>query len=287
VRGWSLLTLVLALAGSGCIGFDTVPPQAVAARRPPFAANGEGVAVDLAMVERPADDEFLSRQLWKMADEQVVVLERRADLDDNGFRIGQLVGAMPEEMHRLMQSERTCIEPRRYSVAPGKTITRVLGPTQARCEFAVLHQGAYAPYVFENMEFCLDLCPILGDNDKVQLRFTPKIQYTEPTLPFRPAADRSGWVLDLNKPSKTFPELTWDVPLRPGEILLVGARPGKHTTFAGKALLIDDGVSRKQRVLVVRCQRLQTRSPGDHAFPREVLALPAPPLALQATMTNP
>src|SRR5688572_25631778 len=71
------------------------------------------VQIDVALIERPAADAYLNSGLWQFVDEQVVVLERKAVLADNGFRVGQVGGITPAGLHDLLTSERSCANPRR------------------------------------------------------------------------------------------------------------------------------------------------------------------------------
>jgi hypothetical protein len=66
------------------------------------------VQIDVAVLERPVGDLYINQGLWAFADEQVVALESKAVLEDNGFRIGQIGGITPAELQTLLTSERSC-----------------------------------------------------------------------------------------------------------------------------------------------------------------------------------
>src|SRR5438105_14913284 len=112
-------TRFLALLAAFLIGCNTDQPlrstslfNRLHLLKPPEGSNV--VQVDVAIIERPLDDPFLANELWTFADEQIIPLERKAVLDQNGFRIGQIGGIKPSGLQKLLISERTCICTRRY-----------------------------------------------------------------------------------------------------------------------------------------------------------------------------
>ena len=62
--------------------FSKMRPQKAA------LAGPEWVQIDIALLERPLHDRFINNELWQLADEQIVPLERKACLEEAGFRIG-------------------------------------------------------------------------------------------------------------------------------------------------------------------------------------------------------
>src|SRR5262245_57090586 len=54
------------------------------------ALSPDHALIELAMIELPRGDEFINDELWKHTDE-FVVQDKRGILDENGFRVGQLV----------------------------------------------------------------------------------------------------------------------------------------------------------------------------------------------------
>src|SRR5947208_2685557 len=89
--------LVLGLLSAlllGCAHEKSVRPLAWLERWRPFRgpAATDMIQVELSLLERPPDDPFINHELWTLADEQVVSLERKAALDENGFRVGQVGG---------------------------------------------------------------------------------------------------------------------------------------------------------------------------------------------------
>src|SRR5262249_53098611 len=150
--------------------------------------NGAGptgsdvIQMDVALVERPIGDRYINQDFWDFADEQIVALERKAVLEDNGFRIGQVGGITPAELQALLTSERSCANPRRIQLHAGKETALLLGPALAHCQFQIDHDGRSAPVILEQAQCTLEVLPTLTREGRIQLQFTPQIHHGETTL---------------------------------------------------------------------------------------------------------
>ena len=84
VRG-SLSGLLPVLLAGCFTGQVTRPPAAEYARASHAPLAPEGVVVDLVLLECSVGDPFLNGELWGSTDEQVVPLEHKALLAENGL----------------------------------------------------------------------------------------------------------------------------------------------------------------------------------------------------------
>src|SRR5262249_7149705 len=109
-----VLGLLAGLLG-GCAPERALHPAAwLEHLRPNQGRSGPDVVqLEVALVERPLNDPYLSEDLWKLVDEHAVPPEREVVLNDNGFRAGKLGGVVPGELLDLLRSERSCANPRR------------------------------------------------------------------------------------------------------------------------------------------------------------------------------
>src|SRR5437773_2209530 len=105
---WARVTL-LALLPAGCAlcGCALVAPAenpaSHAARlRPQLAADA--VVIDFALLERRLGDPYLDKEIWTHTDQIVVDLDKNALLDDNGLRVGQIIGMTPADLQELLKS---------------------------------------------------------------------------------------------------------------------------------------------------------------------------------------
>jgi len=239
------------------------------------------IQLDVALLERPIGDAFLDRELWKYTDEQTVALDRKAVLDDNGFRVGQIVGMPPGKLQALLSSERSCINPRRQMLPPGRATVQVLGPTLPHAEFQVSENGQTVEIALEQAQFVLEVTPTLAGDGKTRLRFAPKVQYGEKVPELHPAADGSDWAFEISRPCRQFPAVTWEVCIAPNEFLVVGAGSDQPDSFGYHAFIQHDATAQVQRLLVIRTNR----SADTQTATLEDLARHSPPLAVQATMS--
>src|SRR5436305_7184312 len=96
-RQWSLLLGLLAVPLLGCAADGPVRSTSWLERLRPFhgPVGPDVVQMDVALLERPVGDPALNQGLWALADEQVIALEQKGVLEDNGFRVAQVGGITP------------------------------------------------------------------------------------------------------------------------------------------------------------------------------------------------
>jgi hypothetical protein len=107
---WLWLPLLATLA-AGCVGSSEVVRSTawLQSFRPTTGPGGTDVIqMDVALLERPVGDRYINQDLWTVADEQVIALDRKAVLADDGLKVGQLGGIPPAGLQALLTSERTC-----------------------------------------------------------------------------------------------------------------------------------------------------------------------------------
>lgn len=277
-----LLTTVLA----GCASADPVHPSTWLDRLRTFQGptGPDVVQMDVALLERPVGDGYINQELWELADEQVVAPERRAVFEDNGLRVGQIGGLTPAALQALLTSGRSCVNPRRIRLHSGSSTTLVLGPRLAQCRFDLIHQGETTPVSLDQAQMVVTVVPALTPDGKVRLQFTPVIHHGEPALVPRPAADRSGWVLQECRPTERYDQLAWEVTLAPNEYVVIGTGFDRQETFGHQAFVRPDEVPPVQRLMVLRT----TRGPGDlgEQIGEETISGKALPLAIQAALPD-
>jgi hypothetical protein len=289
-RGRGTVALLWFALTAGCAAPETGRPSSwlESFRSSQGLLGPDVVQLDLALLERPVADEFLDKEIWKFTVEQLVDdMDRKRGVDQNGYRVGLIVGMPPSTFHNLLQSERSCLNPRRRIVASAKAVTQVLGAPVAQCRFEVYQSGSPVEVSLDNAEFVLDVVPFLTE-DGIRLRFTPKVQYGEMTKEIRPAPDRSGFTMQMEKPHRTFADLNWEVTLAPNDFLIVGARLDRPDSL-GYQSFVPEGVSPAvQRLLVIRTARAAPGLDESTGLSHEDMARASksPPLALQATLSG-
>jgi hypothetical protein len=278
---WALLSALLALMPAACVSGPDSQPFLRRVFRPASLAP-DVVQIDVALIECSiAGASYLNEGLWAATDEQVVDAEQRVVLAENGFRVGQVVGPLPIELRALLRSGRTCVNPRRRFVAPGASVPLLLGPVQAECRYHVRKGDGPAEVVLEQAQCSLIVVPLPAADGKTRLHFTPKVEHGEPVPQFVPVPDQSDWVMEIHRPSVSYPELAWDVTLGGNDYLVIGTWPDQPDTLGHESFLDPPGPGRAQRVLVLRTCRAGGGIDDEIAEPVDNSTGP-PALALQA-----
>ena len=266
------------------LGCSTVPstnssslPSAASASLFDRTLDANTLFVDTALIERPADDEYCTQTVWLSCDEQFVGLEQLAVFERNGWRVGRLSAPLPSRLQNLLNSRRSCSGPRRQRAQPDQSLRVNLGDLP--CKRIVELQGKQPRRVeLPNALGQLDVLPRGCSEEQLTLRLMPVLTLND-SRP-RPTVEESRdgalrLALDVRKPFEAFPELAFEIALKPGEYLLIGPR-GEDRYSVGHALLTEEQdeqlLSRWLLLRVVR-PRLEERPSGDSK---------TAPLALQA-----
>ena len=284
--GGLLPGLLLALL-AGCAADHITPGTALANRFPSLTSPSfDAVELVVAVIERRVGDPYLDKEVWTFTDEQVVDLEQKAILDDNGFRVGQVVGMTPAGLQSLLTSERALMNGRRYFLGQGKSETLAVSPALAHCRLQVIRHGDPTELSMEDARFGLIVQPQMTSDGRTRLHFTPQVDLGDKkTRDFRIAADGSGLELENKRPGKTFSDLSWDVTVPPNQYLLISGRLDQPGRLGNLCFIQPSGPSAAQRLLVIRANRVAGAADegeyGDNRTPRQP-GDQSVPLALQA-----
>lgn len=248
------------------------------------ALSHDHALIEFAMIERPRGDEYINDELWKHTDE-FVTQDKRRILDDNGFRVGQLVGSPPEGFQKLLLSPRSCSNPQALIFPSGKTATIPFPLSQQKMAYDFLHDGETKEITLDQTRFCLDVTARFDREGKTVVTFLPKVEHAAVVLPFQPAADHKSWELRTGKAAQKHPELSWEVTLGPNQYLVIGGRLERERTLGQAAFTMSDGADELQRLLVVRNCRAVTSTESQQQSAQELIhADRSTPLAVQATV---
>jgi hypothetical protein len=292
MRGRQALVLGLLLGLLvGCANDKPVRSLSWFERWLPFrgAAAADVVQIEVSLVERPVGDRFINQELWTLADEQIIPLERKAALEENGFHVGQLGGNTPAGLLTLLTSERSNVNPRRLFVHAGQPSRVILGPTAASFSCKVQQDGEATNVAVEKAQCAFNMIASLTADGRTRLQFTPQIRHGDKMLAPRPAADGSGFVLQEEWPTESYPWLVWDVTLAANQYVVVGARPERPETLGYQCFVRRQESAPVQRLLVIRTWRTTATSPSEilaDSTDEESLASRVPPLAQQAAWTK-
>lgn len=277
--GAGLLTWLL----TGCAGGPSGPSRHAAARASASAAASgrDMVVIEVALLECPLGDPYINQEVWRFADELVVGPEHQAALEDNGFRVAQVGGIVPDELQELLTSKRSNVNPRQRQIPVGQSAALNLGPTLPVLQCTIRENGEPHSVDLEQALCQLMVVPRYTDDGKIHLHFTPQVEYGERVTTYQPAPDGTGWAMQIERPHKSFPALDGDVTLAANQYLVVGARFDQRQSLGCASFVQADPSDPVQRLLVLRTRSLGAPSAqGDE--PGAVYASRAPVLAEQA-----
>ena len=253
------------------------------------SAAADVVEIRVSLIERPPGDAFINQELWTLADEQIIPLERKAALEENGFRVGQVGGNTPAGLLALLTSGRSNVNPRGLFVHAGQPTSVVLGPIMPDCSFSIQRDSRAANLHLEKAQCIFDLVPILTSDGRTRLQFTPQVHHGEKALLPKAAADGSGFILQEEWPTESYTSLAWEVTLAANQYVVVGARLDCPQTLGYQCFLRRDGPAPVQRLLVIGSSRIAVPSTSEalaEASSDDFSPSRTPPLALQATWTK-
>jgi len=287
MRHWRGLALALIAAVlAGCTSSKTTHSTAWLDRfrRGAAPTGADVVSIDVALLERPAADRFLNEEVWVTADEQVVALERKAPLEDNGFRVGQVGGLTPVKLQELLTNKRSNPSPRHRELHAGKPVALDLGPPIPVCRFELLRSGEPVKVALEQAQCSLEVTPLLASDGRIKLSFVPQVLHGEASLMPKPAPDGSGWILPQTRPTERYPQMGWEVTIAPNEYIIVGTRYCQEQTLGHQSFVRTDDGAAIQRLLVIRTGR-QAPPVDEPVVNDDGSTLWTPPLASQVSLS--
>jgi hypothetical protein len=244
------------------------------------------VQIDIALLEQPIGDRYLNEELWMLADEQFMPLDRKRILVDNGLRVGQISGITPPGLQALLTSERTNPNPRQAQMRAKNTTKVELGPVVEQCRFEINKESGQNSKIVEikNALCTMEITPTLADGGRTRLRFLPHVGQGNAGGLRGISAQTINWLAKQQQPEERYEQLGWDVSLLPNEYIVVGGRYDRPNTIGQVCFIRTEEVNPIQRLLVIRATRVQPESPFASADQVERFQQ-SPPLALQAAWT--
>jgi hypothetical protein len=243
------------------------------------------ILLHLAILERPLGDRVLNREVWAMADEQVL-LEQKATLLANGFRVCVIGGQLPAGLQTLLQSPRSCPTLRQINTHL-KTPTPIqVGPVHATCAFRLEENGVHRSVELKDAQCLLEVTASSGEEGKLRLRFTPHVRYGQETIAPHPTPNPAGpleWSWEARRPEEVYSGLGWELNVASDEYVVVGLpleSLGETANLGEVCFVSEKDRQRTQRLVVVRAATVQPLVPADEALTR------SPPLALRAVWSS-
>ncbi|GAB6164820.1 hypothetical protein JCM19992_08200 [Thermostilla marina] len=245
----------------------------------------QSVALDIFFVRVPYGDETANVRLWQELDEQCLAPELRQALFRHGFRVGRSTGDASLTLAELLALDDAPIatgpvqkadldaldqEPkvvRRHLQLPfrkrGQIVASGIYPEMPLVECA---DGSLCGRMLTQAQgqFALFLEP---DRDGgVKLKLVPEIEHGQPRI--RPVGEGGVLRLETGRPRLSLDQLSCEVALEPGDMLVATALPNRPGSVGDYFLTTRKDESKQQKVLVIRLSQTQ----HDPLFQGDVLA---------------
>jgi hypothetical protein len=247
-RGTPLALLLIC----GCVLPGTRPDGETTSLKPAAGPLGaDAVGLEVSVLEVPVGDRYVNGGLWEAIDEQVVALEHKAAIDDNGFRVGLVGGVRPTEFDELLRSPRSNPGGHWYQMRAGHAKVVTLGGPRPVCEFRLVADGQPGQVrTIEKARCALQITPTLTADGAVKLAFLPQVQHGSRPVWLAPIVGDEPAI-----PADAFPAVGWEVTVAAGEFIVVGAQFDKSDTLGHACFVDTDGVKPVQRLLAIRAVR--------------------------------
>jgi hypothetical protein len=255
--------IVLCATATGCVSWANRPLKSVVRSLAPVTPT-EGIILESVLLERPAGDRFLDRDLWKAA-LPVGSQETRALLSENGLRAGVLAGSLPQQFQTLLESDAEALNARSLTFTSRKEEVLPTAGPHAKCEFRLLADlaGQRAPVALADASAGLLVRPEAAKEDRVRVACEPRLQHGRKREFLRPSADGTGFVKVEEVPLERYPALAFDATLSRNEYLVVGCFAEQTGTLGSALFGVEANGQPRQRVLIIRARQVNPGAPSD------------------------
>ncbi len=270
---WLWFVILSAAAGTGCLERGSWNPfqdhapvaSAVKARSlSPVSPITEGLYVECVLLERPAGDEQLDRDLWASALPSLPP-QISALLQENGLRVAVLSGTLPAAFQKLLDSESDTVNPHGLTFATRKEAVIPTADPHDPCEFEVLTDFASSRSRVKLSQPSAGVMvrPESRPDGRIKLWCEPQIQHGVHVETLRPTADGTGFVMQAEVPVASYSSLGFEVSLAPNDYLLIGWPASAAHTLGSVLFAVEANNLPRQRVLVIRAGHLGQPAPHD------------------------
>ncbi|WP_029247782.1 hypothetical protein [Schlesneria paludicola] len=230
---------------------------------PPLQASPDSIQLDIFLLERPADDHLLCREVWKDVDEIGAIpdSELRGSLRTNGFQVGVVPSNPPPSIQKLLgmraeissevSDDSKPLMGNHHFLSPGGQLEVETGITHQQCRFTVREKGRIKTLDFERARGVMRVRATRLQEGWVRVDFQPEIHHGEPGMMRYAALEREfgyrgGQNIDVRH------ALKFSVNMNLGNLTLISCTSDDQDTVGDCFFGYTEQSTKKQRVLVVR-----------------------------------
>ena len=271
---WAWLAILCAAAGTGCISRLSWPfvratpaanaPATTRSLSPTLPVADGSLYVESVLLERPAGDELLDRELW-VAGLANLPPQTAALVQENGLRVAVLSGALPPAFQKLLDSEPDTVNPHGLTFGVRKDAVIPTAEPPDPCEFSVLTDlaGTRSSVKLSQARAGLLVRPESLSDGRVKVWCEPQLQHGLKKETLKATADGTGFTMQVEVPVASYPSLGFEVSLGPNDYLIVGWPASTNNNLGMAMFAVEANNLPRQRVLVVRAGKMGDATPTD------------------------
>jgi hypothetical protein len=246
---------MLALTLTGCM-HDRPGYSTSLIRRITGPSGPDAVYLEYAVIERPAGNAAVNRQVWTNIDEMIIDTETRAILAENGLRAGVVGGLLPPELDAMIANPKSETGLRRWNLYVNNPAAIPLNGPVPSAEYRFRPTMRVEPTLvkFEQARFSMTFTPSFAADGRLELHCVPEVEYQDKKRWLPVGAVGVGWL--GNKPIERHNALAFDVKLSPREYLVIGSYFERGDWIGNQEFTGVVRNEKVQRLLVIRASRL-------------------------------
>lgn len=257
----------------GCASWFNVKKEAEPSSLPKVPIADDVIVAEVSLIKAREPQLDLVGDVWQLADEQITPLQRRRDLDANGFRCGRFGGDLPGPLRSLLEihdkqmeiaksegevsKEDPTLQGLRMQLrAARKGEIRVRG-AQSQVSVLLSNAGIVTGGTFPDATCSFLIRGYPASAASAEIELTPYIEYGMAKRNWD--SSRTGELeMTIARPQEQFGFLRMNSQLGPGELLLVG--PSAPAKGMGGVFFHEQPSNPAHSLLLVRIALAQSDS---------------------------
>lgn len=267
----------------GCHGIGPHDPAAQASLLKAVSAARDSVALEIYWANFPSQNQSVSDDFWASVQENRLDPDLRRRLARNGLRAGVLTGALPDSVHRLLNPsggdaddvtetntvlQQSGVWRRMRQLRPGDEIELQACEPKPSAPLLIAKGEDLVGETFTNAQAFYRLRASIELDGRSRLRLTPEVRHGVAKPRWTPDETGTIAMATPRRDAQVFDELAMEVPLAPGEALLVTSLPDSGSRLGGYFHSSDDSTDGSKAILI---RVVQAPSTDDFSLSEEDL----------------
>lgn len=214
------------------------------------------VELHYIFLEGELGDPKINDNIWKSeADEQCIPLDTKANLAENGLRIGKIGSRLSPSLLQLLQEQKDNQSGRRHHAVSGQLAKIEMTEVLPTWNLFQKVNGQTVGDQVEDAQGFIFAVPTINSETTVSLDIVPEIEYGPREQKRVPTPDLAGWQFRMERSARKFPNLASKIELASGEYVVVGTMPDQGASLGYKLFTHEMDGKTKQVILLIRVVR--------------------------------